>query len=97
MLFSLALDQTEINRIIAEASKGSKFYENEKRKDKDLTERIAHILRVRDEVVKDANLGSLPHVQLAQSYFLTCVPEAVERHVDQLVSAAGRPSVCAAH
>ncbi|KAI0369692.1 DNA/RNA polymerase [Pilatotrama ljubarskyi] len=52
----LAKDQTEINRIIAEVSKGSKFYENEKRKDKDLTERIERILKLRDEVIKGVDL-----------------------------------------
>ncbi|TBU33633.1 DNA/RNA polymerase [Dichomitus squalens] len=52
----LAKDQTEINRIIAEASKGSKFYENEKRKDKDLTERIERIIKYRDEVIKGVDL-----------------------------------------
>ncbi|KAI0762097.1 DNA/RNA polymerase [Trametes elegans] len=48
----LAKDQTEINRVIAEVSKGSKFYENEKRKDKELTERIERIIKLRDEVTK---------------------------------------------
>ncbi|KAI1795665.1 DNA/RNA polymerase [Ganoderma leucocontextum] len=52
----LAKDQTEVNRIIAEASKGSKFYENEKRKDKDLTERIERIIKYRDEVTKGVDL-----------------------------------------
>ncbi|KAI0821695.1 hypothetical protein BC628DRAFT_1329079 [Trametes gibbosa] len=52
----LAKDQTEINRIIAEVSKGSKFYEHEKRKDKDLTERIQHILKIRDETIKGVDL-----------------------------------------
>ncbi|KZT66386.1 DNA/RNA polymerase [Daedalea quercina L-15889] len=55
----LAKDQSEINRIIAEASKGSKFYENEKRKDKELTERIAKILKHRDEAVKGVDLSSV--------------------------------------
>ncbi|RPD54731.1 DNA/RNA polymerase [Lentinus tigrinus ALCF2SS1-7] len=55
----LAKDQTEINKIIAEASKGSKFYENEKRKDKDLTERIEKILKHRDEVVKGVDLAKV--------------------------------------
>ncbi|EJD03310.1 DNA/RNA polymerase [Fomitiporia mediterranea MF3/22] len=55
----LAKDQTEINRIIAEVSKGSKFYENEKRKDKELTERIAKILKIKDDVVKSANIQEL--------------------------------------
>ncbi|KAF9813638.1 hypothetical protein IEO21_05470 [Rhodonia placenta] len=60
----LAKDQSEINRVIAEASKGSKFYENEKRKDKDLTERIARILKHRDEVLK---IDSTEPVQIADS------------------------------
>ncbi|KAI0779356.1 DNA/RNA polymerase [Fomes fomentarius] len=55
----LAKDQTEINRIIAEASKGSKFYENEKRKDKDLTERIERILCQREEVIRGVDLKSV--------------------------------------
>ncbi|EMD37296.1 hypothetical protein CERSUDRAFT_113946 [Gelatoporia subvermispora B] len=52
----LATDQRDINRIIAEASKGSKFYENEKRKDKETTERISRILKHRDEVLKGVDL-----------------------------------------
>ncbi|KAA1471783.1 DNA/RNA polymerase [Dentipellis sp. KUC8613] len=52
----LAKDQTEINRIIADASKGSQFYENEKRKDKDLTERITRILKERDDAVKGVDI-----------------------------------------
>jgi DNA polymerase kappa len=74
----LAADQSEINRIIAEASKGSKFYEaslaelfayvrslhitdvqNEKKKDKDLTERIEGILKHRDNVVKGVDISTL--------------------------------------
>ncbi|KAF8919917.1 DNA/RNA polymerase [Mucidula mucida] len=55
----LAKDQTEINRIIAEASKGSKFYENEKRKDQDLTERIDKILKLRDELTKGVDLRKI--------------------------------------
>jgi DNA polymerase kappa len=69
----LAKDQTEINRIIAEASKGSQFYEvglpksvggammfmtlqNEKKKDKELTEKIAKILKQRDGVLKGVDI-----------------------------------------
>ncbi|KAK0455046.1 DNA/RNA polymerase [Armillaria borealis] len=52
----LVADQTEINRIITEASKGSKFYENEKRKDQDLTNRINKILKMRDEVTKGVDM-----------------------------------------
>ncbi|KAG2079291.1 IMS-domain-containing protein [Suillus decipiens] len=52
----LAYDQTAINRIIAEASKGSKFYENEKRKDKELSERISKILKQRAEALQGVDL-----------------------------------------
>ncbi|KAI0339802.1 DNA/RNA polymerase [Trametopsis cervina] len=59
MKAGLAKDQTEINRIIAEASKGSKFYDNEKRKDKDLTGRIERILKQRDEALRGADLDKV--------------------------------------
>ncbi|GJE97755.1 DNA polymerase IV [Phanerochaete sordida] len=61
MKAGLAKDQTEINKIIAEASKGSKFYENEKRKDKELTERIAKILKVRDDILREADIAKAEH------------------------------------
>ncbi|KAF8608693.1 DNA/RNA polymerase [Ceratobasidium sp. AG-I] len=55
----LAKDQAEINKIIAEVSKGSKFYENEKRKDAELTIRISKLLALRDELVKAARVAEL--------------------------------------
>ncbi|TFK26499.1 DNA/RNA polymerase [Coprinopsis marcescibilis] len=55
----LTRDQNEVNQIIAEASKGSKFYENEKRKDKDLTERISRILQERDAVLHGADIRKI--------------------------------------
>ncbi|KAL1695593.1 hypothetical protein GGG16DRAFT_45361 [Schizophyllum commune] len=55
----LAKDQTEINRIIAEASKGSKFYDNEKKKDKDLTQRIEKILAIRDDALRGADIDAI--------------------------------------
>ncbi|KAL4251432.1 DNA polymerase kappa [Abortiporus biennis] len=57
----LAKDQTEINKVIAEASKGSKFYENEKRKDKDLTEKIAKLLKHKNEILKNADIAHVEH------------------------------------
>lgn len=55
----LSKDQTDINRIIAEASKGSKFYENEKRKDEELTEKIKRVLKERDDAIKGIDVGEL--------------------------------------
>ena len=79
----LVRDQTEINRVIAEASKvrmptrgtvcgaadaesdghadqqGSKFYQNQVRKDKELTEKIAWFKAKRDELMKEANVSRL--------------------------------------
>jgi DNA polymerase kappa len=52
----LAKDQEDINRIIADVSKGSKFYENEKKKDKELTKKIEHILHLRDELTKNSGV-----------------------------------------
>ncbi|KAI0256368.1 hypothetical protein BJV78DRAFT_1171398 [Lactifluus subvellereus] len=55
----LSTEQTEINRIIADASKGSKFYENEKRKDKEVTARIERILKLRDQATKGIDMGKV--------------------------------------
>ncbi|KAF8554205.1 DNA/RNA polymerase [Imleria badia] len=55
----LVQDQNEINRIIAEVSKGSKFYENEKRKDKELSEKITKILKQRDEALKGVDIRAI--------------------------------------
>ncbi|KAL5485240.1 hypothetical protein ACEPAI_7882 [Sanghuangporus weigelae] len=49
-------DQAEINRRIAEASKGSKYYENEKRRDADWTARINKILGRRDELLRESDI-----------------------------------------
>ncbi|KAF7361929.1 IMS-domain-containing protein [Mycena venus] len=53
----LAKDQEDINRVIADVSKGSKFYENEKKKDKELTKKIEHILQLRDELTKKSGVN----------------------------------------
>jgi len=71
----LSTEQTEINRIIAEASKGSKFYENEKRKDEEVTTRIQHILQLREHAIKGVDMGK---VEQKVDHFL----EAIERERD---------------
>ncbi|KAF7315401.1 IMS-domain-containing protein [Mycena indigotica] len=55
----LAHDQSEINKIIAEVSKGSKFYEREKQKDKELTAKIESILALRESLVAGADLPKI--------------------------------------
>jgi hypothetical protein len=62
----LAKDQTDINRIIAEASKGSKFYGNEKRKDQELTVKIENLLKHKDKMMRDVDIGtqSAQHVKV---------------------------------
>ncbi|KAJ3791148.1 IMS-domain-containing protein [Lentinula aff. detonsa] len=55
----LTNDQSDINRIIAEASKGSKYYENEKKKDKELTERIKRLLQTQNTAMKEADLAQV--------------------------------------
>jgi len=54
----LALDQEEINRIIYEASKGSKFFDNERKKDAQVTEQIKRMLEKRDARVREVPQGS---------------------------------------
>lgn len=53
----LQKDQTEINKVIAEASKGSKFYENERKKDAELTEKIEKLIKKKDELMKGVDIG----------------------------------------
>ncbi|CAK9781128.1 unnamed protein product [Cutaneotrichosporon oleaginosum] len=55
----LTRDQTEINRIIAEASKGSKYYLNQVRKDQELTEKIEWFKAKRDELVRESPMERL--------------------------------------
>ncbi|KAG8926671.1 hypothetical protein FRC01_008524 [Tulasnella sp. 417] len=55
----LARDQTEISRIIAEASVGSKFYENERKKDEELTAKIESLKKKKDELMRVANLAAV--------------------------------------
>ncbi|WWD17130.1 hypothetical protein CI109_101567 [Kwoniella shandongensis] len=55
----LLRDQTEVNRIIAEASKGSKYYVNQVKKDQELTEKIAWYRAKRDELMKMAQVDRL--------------------------------------
>lgn len=54
----LAKDQDEINRIIYEVSKGSKFFENERKKDAQTTERINALLARRDQKLLQVSPGS---------------------------------------
>lgn len=54
----LAKDQDEINKIIYEVSKGSKFFENERKKDAQTTERINALLARRDQKLLQVPLGS---------------------------------------
>ncbi|CAK5281491.1 unnamed protein product [Mycena citricolor] len=55
----LAKDQAQINQVIADVSRGSKFYENEKRKDKELTKKIEELLNERDNLVAQADIGKV--------------------------------------
>ncbi|CAG7854755.1 DNA polymerase IV {ECO:0000255/HAMAP-Rule:MF_01113} Short=Pol IV {ECO:0000255/HAMAP-Rule:MF_01113}; {ECO:0000255/HAMAP-Rule:MF_01113} [Serendipita indica DSM 11827] len=62
MKAGLALDQLEINKRIAEASKGSKYYENERRKDEELASKINALLKQRDELMAMADIPRLEAV-----------------------------------
>ncbi|QRV79440.1 DNA repair protein REV1 [Ceratobasidium sp. AG-Ba] len=67
----LAKDQAEINKIIADVSKGSKFYENEKRKDAELTIRIGKLLILRDELMKSARIADIERLVDKQVFDLS--------------------------
>ncbi|KAH7108148.1 IMS-domain-containing protein [Auriculariales sp. MPI-PUGE-AT-0066] len=55
----LAKDQSAINAVIAETSKGSKFFENEKRKDEAVTERVEKIQKTLKELLTTANVARI--------------------------------------
>ncbi|KIM45299.1 hypothetical protein M413DRAFT_441982 [Hebeloma cylindrosporum] len=76
----LAKDQREINRIISEVSKGSKFYENEKKKDKELTARIEKILKQKEEAVKGVDLA---RIELAVDHLLEQIES--QRDLTQII------------
>jgi DNA polymerase kappa len=46
------VDQRKVAQIIYEASKGSKFFQNEQARDQALTEKIKHMLEKRDQLLK---------------------------------------------
>ncbi|KAI9323231.1 hypothetical protein BX666DRAFT_1884537 [Dichotomocladium elegans] len=50
------VDKEKVNQIIYEASKGSAFFENERKKDEQVTERIKHMMAKFDKI-KDADLS----------------------------------------
>lgn len=71
----LAVDQDEINRKIYEASKGSKFFENEKKSDERTTKQIDALLARRDAILRQIPRGSDAWI-------------ATERRVDEQVSSS---------
>ena len=53
------LDKKKINQIILEASKGSKFYENEVKKEQQVTARINHLLEELEKITPAQKLSAL--------------------------------------
>ncbi|KAJ9095713.1 hypothetical protein QFC21_005585 [Naganishia friedmannii] len=59
MKSGLTRDQAEVNKIIADASKDSRFFKREKEKDELLVKRIEGLMRKKEELEKRANLPKL--------------------------------------
>ncbi|KAJ9114977.1 hypothetical protein QFC22_005305 [Naganishia vaughanmartiniae] len=59
MKSGLTRDQAEVNKIIADASKDSKFFKREREKDDLLVKRIEGLMRKKEELEKRANLPKL--------------------------------------
>jgi len=66
----LGNDQTEINRIIMESSKGSKFYEAERKKDAELTEKINRLLAQKDSMMSGVDIGGPNYFR--SNLYITC-------------------------
>lgn len=85
----LALDQTEINRVIAEASKGSKFYENERKKDAELTVKIDNLLKKKDDAMRGVDISAYEPSRAYPRAFTLNVnikSGAIEAAADRIVS-----------
>jgi DNA polymerase kappa len=81
-------DQTEINRIIMEASKGSKFYENERKKDEELTEKINKLTAKKEDMMDGVDVGKVVSVELvgkAEVYRGVSSAARIEAGVDHTV------------
>uniref|UniRef100_A0A8B9PEL5 DNA polymerase kappa n=1 Tax=Apteryx owenii TaxID=8824 RepID=A0A8B9PEL5_APTOW len=71
------LDKEKINKIIMEATKGSRFYENELKKDKQLNQRIEKMMQLKEKITSQQLLKAQLQVdklvmELEQSRNLSC-------------------------
>uniref|UniRef100_A0A8C9L988 DNA polymerase kappa n=1 Tax=Pavo cristatus TaxID=9049 RepID=A0A8C9L988_PAVCR len=71
------LDKEKINKIIMEASKGSKFYENELKKDQQVNQRIEKMMQLKEKITQQQLLKAQLQVdklvmELEQSRNLSC-------------------------
>ncbi|XP_048787178.1 DNA polymerase kappa [Lagopus muta] len=71
------LDKEKINKIIMEASKGSKFYENELKKDQQVNQRIEKMMQLKEKITQQQLLKARLQVdklvmELEQSRNLSC-------------------------
>ncbi|XP_065595814.1 DNA polymerase kappa isoform X2 [Cyrtonyx montezumae] len=71
------LDKDKINKIIMEASKGSKFYENELKKDQQVNQRIEKMMQLKEKITQQQLLKAQLQVdklvmELEQSRNLSC-------------------------
>ncbi|XP_031465169.1 DNA polymerase kappa isoform X4 [Phasianus colchicus] len=71
------LDKEKINKIIMEASKGSKFYENELKKDQQVNQRIEKMMQLKEKITQQQLLKARLRVdklvmELEQSRNLSC-------------------------
>ncbi|OXB80909.1 UNVERIFIED_CONTAM: hypothetical protein H355_016926 [Colinus virginianus] len=71
------LDKDKINKIIMEASKGSKFYENELKKDQQVNQRIEKMMKLKEKITQQQLLKAQLQVdrlvmELEQSRNLSC-------------------------
>lgn len=81
----LALDQDQINRTIYEVSKGSKFFDNERKKDAQTTERIKSLLARRDEKLRRTPAGSAEWLAIERKIEETCTRMEDSRDLSRVI------------
>lgn len=77
------LDRDKINQVILQASKGSLYYQNEVRKDQEITRRVHHMLGVLKGLTADSKAAAIKAVdKKVKAMEMSCNLSRIIVHVD---------------